>query len=600
MSPDSNMSTNNTSTSLTSYTISKFDGTNYHLWKFKIQMVLEEKDLWDALVEDRPTTIEEALVWDRKDRKAKAVICLALSDAQLMNVRSATSAVEVWTKLEALYEGKGLANRLFLRRRFFTISMAGGEAVLEYVNRVKELAGQLEAINAGLEEEDVVMTLLCGLPESYNSLITSLESRNEDELSLEFVTARLLHEETKRKEGVVGDAGIGEKALFGGKRGPKGRFGGSQDGGKQSGTCFNCGKRGHYARDCRSKRKDTKQPHQQQQQANKAENNSNNSNNNQFLLVAALASSTKSDAWYIDSGASQHYAHSNSAMTNYTTIPPVKIYLGNDSTLEAVGKGDLEMDVWNGKGWHTAQLQDVLHVPRMAKNLLSVSIATSRGYTFEFGTGEARLKSGGSTLAVGLPEGNLYRLVGKVKQHSAAPATTANSELALWHARMGHLNMQSLKLLVERDMAAGVDLGSVGAVGDSFCEACVLGKQHRAPFASSGGGRATQPLELVHSDVCGPMSTPTFGGARYFVTFIDDYTHRTTTYLLKEKSQVFPHFKLFKSAAENELGHKIKCLRTDNGGEYVNKTFSNFLQEHGIKHQTSASYTAQQNGWLNE
>ena len=104
------MSTNNTSTSLTSYTISKFDGTNYHLWKFKIQMVLEEKDLWDALVEDRPTTIEEALVWDRKDRKAKAVICLALSDAQLMNVRSATSAVEVWTKLEALYEGKGLAN----------------------------------------------------------------------------------------------------------------------------------------------------------------------------------------------------------------------------------------------------------------------------------------------------------------------------------------------------------------------------------------------------------------------------------------------------------------------------------------------------------
>jgi hypothetical protein len=186
MSPVS-MSTN--TTSLTSYTIAKFDGTNYHLWKFKIQMVLEEKDLWDALVEDRPATVEGALDWDRKDRKAKAVICLALTDAQLMNVRSAATSLEVWTKLEALYEGKGLANRLFLRRRFFTISMEEGETMLGYLNRVKELAGQLEAIDAGLEDEDIVMTLLCGLPDSYNSLITSLESRNTDELTLEYVTA---------------------------------------------------------------------------------------------------------------------------------------------------------------------------------------------------------------------------------------------------------------------------------------------------------------------------------------------------------------------------------------------------------------------------
>ena len=95
-----------------------------------------------------------------------------------------------------------------------------------------------------------------------------------------------------------------------------------------------------------------------------------------------------------------------------------------------------------------------------------------------------------------------------------------------------------------------------------FCEACVNGKQKRAPFKSKGS-KSTKPLELVHSDVSGKMDTPSLGEGEYFLTFIDDYTHYTWVYVLKWKSEVFDKFQNWKALIENESGHELKVLRTD-------------------------------------
>ena len=115
---------------------------------------------------------------------------------------------------------KSLANRLFLRKKYFTMSMGEDEVMAEHINKMKELAGRLEAVEATITEEDQVATLLCSLPESYGSLITALESRADD-LSLEFVTARLLHEEQKRKENLSSFDG-GENALLSSGKGHHG------------------------------------------------------------------------------------------------------------------------------------------------------------------------------------------------------------------------------------------------------------------------------------------------------------------------------------------------------------------------------------------
>ena len=95
-----------------------------------------------------------------------------------------------------------------------------------------------------------------------------------------------------------------------------------------------------------------------------------------------------------------------------------------------------------------------------------------------------------------------------------------------------------------------------------------MGKNIRKPFPQSEH-KSKEPLDLVHSDVCGPMSVHSFNGYSYCVTFIDDYSRKTWIYFLKAKSEVFKRFRELKTLMENQIGKKIQVLRTDNGGEYT-------------------------------
>ncbi len=117
----------------------------------------------------------------------------------------------------------------------------------------------------------------------------------------------------------------------------------------------------------------------------------------------------------------------------------------------------------------------------------------------------------------------------------------------------------------------------------------------KRPFTGKGI-RANQPLELIHSDVCGPMNVRARGGYEYFVTFIDDYSRYGYVYLMHHKSDTFEKFKEYRAEVENQLGRTIKTLRSDHGGEYLDREFEEFLIEHGIVSQLTSPGTPQQNG----
>jgi hypothetical protein len=114
-----------------------------------------------------------------------------------------------------------------------------------------------------------------------------------------------------------------------------------------------------------------------------------------------------------------------------------------------------------------------------------------------------------------------------------------------------------------------------------MCEACLMGKMTKAPFIGFLE-RAVDLLELVHTDVCGLMSTTARGGFQYFITFIDDFSRYGYVYLIKHKSKTFEKFKEFQNEVENQRGKKIKALRSDCGGEYLSHEFSNRLKSCGI------------------
>jgi transposase InsO family protein len=170
---------------------------------------------------------------------------------------------------------------------------------------------------------------------------------------------------------------------------------------------------------------------------------------------------------------------------------------------------------------------------------------------------------------------------------------SAKDKSQLWHNRYAHLSIKGLNILSNKDMVKGLP---ALVDSDDKCVDCLTGKQHRDPIPKQATWRASSKLELVHSDICGPIAPKSNGGNRYFITFTDDFTRKTWIYFLKEKSSALATFKLFKALVENEAGCKIQCLRSDRGGEFTSNEFNVFCSENGIKRQLTAAYTPQQNG----
>ncbi|CAI7856500.1 unnamed protein product, partial [Closterium sp. NIES-53] len=165
----------------------------------------------------------------------------------------------------------------------------------------------------------------------------------------------------------------------------------------------------------------------------------------------------------------------------------------------------------------------------------------------------------------------------------------------LLHLRMGHAGRQQLVECVKKGELKGVETKEGGGQ-PSKCPDCMTGKLPRTSFPTSTT-RASAPLELVHTDVCGPMQTPEREkGSKYFITFLDDFSRLSWVTLVKTKDEVAKVFKHWIRYAEREAGAKVKILMSDRGGECMGKDLESFLEYKGITHQLSVAYTPQKNG----
>ncbi|KAA0060254.1 gag/pol protein [Cucumis melo var. makuwa] len=157
-------------------------------------------------------------------------------------------------------------------------------------------------------------------------------------------------------------------------------------------------------------------------------------------------------------------------------------------------------------------------------------------------------------------------------------------------AKQGHINLNRIERLVKNGILSELEENSL-----PICESCLEGKMTKRPFTGKGH-RAKEPLELVHSDLCGPMNVKARGEFEYFITFTDDYSRYGYVYLMQHKSEALEKFKEYKAEVENALSKTIKTFRSDRGGEYMDLKFQNYLMECEILSQLSAPGTPQQNG----
>ncbi len=355
--------------------------------------------------------------------------------------------------------------------------------------------------------------------------------------------------------------------------------------------CHFCHKPGHIKKDCRRYHKWVSK----KQNAAVAEVKQNSDDEALVATQMLAAAATLKGNWIVDSGATCHMANDNTMFSELKVLStPQDVTIGDGRSLKGTAIGTVKLEtLLPNRGTKKCTLSDVLLVPGLAYSLLSVSKISSTGKTTKFNIkGCEILNSQDKIIAFATRIGNLYHLEFCQPTQSVNNAKN-NDQEKLWHRRFGHLGEQNLQKLAREKLVKSFNYDVSKSIG--FCETCVGGKRHRRSFSTSNT-RATEPLQLVHSDICGKMSEKSLGRAEYFLTFTDDYTRFTWTYILKTKDQVWEKLMEWKALVEKQSNRKLKVLRTDNGGEYTSKKFEEYLKKEGIRHEKTIPKTPEQNG----
>ncbi|CAL2226910.1 unnamed protein product [Prunus armeniaca] len=297
--------------------------------------------------------------------------------------------------------------------------------------------------------------------------------------------------------------------------------------------------------------------------------------------------------WYVDSACSNHMTSHESLLVNIDKNVKCRVKMDTGDLVQSTGKGTLVIEMQGV----TRYIKEVMIVPSLDENLLSVGQMVEHGYWLVFGDnmvdiyGDRQMQD----LIASVPmKGNrCFPLSLEYVKPSMANKLTVEESSWLWHKRYGHLNYTSLMLLQDKEMVQGLPRLQVTK---HVCSGCATGKGHREPFDKEKVWRASQPLELIHCDICGPIQITTPASNRFFLTFIDDHTRMCWVFFLQHKSHVFNIFKRFKSMAELQSGYKIKKLISDRGGEYTSLEFSKFCEEMDLENQLTVAYSPQQNG----
>ena len=572
---------------------------NYATWKVQIKMHLMKDDLF-GIVKGRevaPSTDTTAVrKFELRRDRALATIVLAVEPKLLYLIGDPTDPSVVWQKLQDTFQKKSWANKFRLKRKLYSMKLKPGDDLQVHLKTFVEIFEELAVIGDPIQDEDRVINLLASLPDDYSTLVTALEAM-EKVPSWESVTERLLHEENKIK---------GDRSCSSVRSNPRP----IQENEKSLVTkqkrskpvkCFECNKTGHVKKDCYifiercKKKKENYDKNHGYKGKQSLVVKGQDSDDEVTLFVSAVATGdTNTDSWLLDSGASQHMCNNKELFSNLVNIcTSVKVEVGDGRSLTAVGQGSvvLKVNLPNNKV-ETRILNNVLYVPDLAYNLISVSQVTLGGKVTNFYENSCKiLNKKSKLLAVGKKLGKLYVL--DCFQKAVAQCSNVISDEILWHRRFCHLGINNVRKLISKELVDGIDFK---ITKDSYvCENCNDGKIHRTPFPIRESNEH-KVLDLIHSDVCGKLNPGSLGGGNYFVTFIDDASRYVWVYIINNKSDVFDVFKSWKALVENQYEKKIKILRTDNGGEYTSVEFEGYLKDEGIRHEKTIPKTPEQNG----
>ncbi len=579
----------------------KLNGQNYDMWHRKIQYLLNDLDVLETLTSsmvppEKGTTAQHTLDqnafdnWVKKDRCARFTMLSSMHNDLIGEFENFPTAQSMWSELKIRF-GQTSATRLrALNLKFMQCTKDPSHSMAEHLRAMSSMIRDLKNAGCELTDEQQVLAVIRSLPDPEWAQMKLLMTHSEHiktftdisrhlELEAErvesarpkvFVTrAGPSRPKNKRKGKADNKAGQGS----GQKREPKphrGRRGTKRNVAKM--RCYNCGLKGHLARDCT-------EPKQVP-----------------FIVSSlsvcsyALVAHTLPD-WIVDTGANKHVVRERTGYVDFHRIPADSQYvvLGNGLREQVLGVGVYRIRMRNG---YVLLLHDVLYVPTVQCNLCSVLALLTLGYSFNFSGNKMDVYLNNKFVFCGQFTSGFFRLdVDLCDQSSSFVGVSfpAEDDSLRWHSRLGHVGQDRMSRLAKEGL-----MGPLSKINLPVCEHCLAGKACRKPFGRAS--RVSHPLELVHSDICGPVNVKARHGASYFLTFIDDYSRFGYVYLISHRYEVLDCFKRFLAEVENQQERTLKTLRTDRGREYLSEQFRMLCEEKGICRQLTVPGTPQQNG----
>ncbi|KAE8688597.1 hypothetical protein F3Y22_tig00110963pilonHSYRG00163 [Hibiscus syriacus] len=613
--------------------IKKLNNKNYNTWATCMESYLQGQDLWEVVgggeVTQPATEDANGILrkWKIKAGKAMFALKTTIEEEMLEHIRDAKTPKEAWDTFVTLFSKRNDTKLQLLENEL--LSMAQRDmAVAQYFHKVKSICREISELDptAAIGEARIKRIIVHGLRPEYRGFVAAVQGWPTQPSLVEFENLLAGQEAMAKQMGGVSLKGE-EEALYTSKsRGTFQRYtgngskkdgdkvknyqgkGGPHSGGasknrgnsrKFDGKCYNCGKMGHMAKDCWTKKK----PVESNTATSCSKENSEDGWDAEALFATeeeelALTVTTperidyKND-WIVDSGCSNHMMGDKQKLQNLSEYNGGRVVVTADNSrlpITHIGK----TIVTPRYNTNQVQLQDVYHVPGMKKNLLYVAQLTSSGHYVLFGPQDVKVYRDVKITETPTMEGRRLESIYVMSAESAYVDRTRKNETSdLWHMRLGHVSYSKLSVMVKKSMLKG--LPQLDVRTDTVCAGCQYGKAHQLPYDESKF-KGKEPLKLVHSDVFGPVKQQSISGMRYMVTFIDDFSRYVWVFFMKEKSDTFSKFKEFRDSAEGEVGKKICCLRIDNGGEYRSNEFSQYLRECRIRHQYTCANTPQQNG----
>lgn len=618
--------------------------TNYTVWAIRMKNVLKIHKVWEV--------VEEETLEGEKNDMAMGLLFQSIPEVLVLQVGELKSAKKVWEAIKTRHVGAERVKEARLQTlmsEFDRLKMSETDKIDDFGGKLAEIASKSAALGVSMEEPKLVKKFLSSLPRrKYIHIVASLEQVLDlNKTSFEDIMGRLKayeeriseeeeptddqaklmysNDDSKESQATQYRDGYKDQRDYNRDNRSRGRGGRSNYRGRGRGRgrdtsrimCYRCDKQGHYASDCpdrllklqealENSNNDTLEAdelmmnevvHLNDTDSDTLEADELMMNevvylNEKNCLPEKYETSTDAeDIWYLDNGASNHMTGDQRYFSTIDKTVSGKVRFGDDSRIDIKGKGTISFIDVNGEA---RKMNDVYFIPELKSNIISLGQATESGCDIRL-KGEhltMRDQHGKLLVRANRSKNRLYKVRMGIRD-SAHLHLSKISESNRWHARLGHVNTATMKLMMQKELVSGVTNVNVT---NEVCPSCLLGKQARKMFPQATTYRATRPMELLHGDLCGPITPSTMGGNRYIFVVIDDHTRYMWISLLKEKSEVFERFKKLRGMIEKETGESIATFRTDRGGEFTSHKFNQYCEEAGIKRHLTAPYSPQQNG----